>query len=57
LPASASAPDIEPSFRRLRRFMCYPLPWMLSVFFGAAATCVAWLLRQPAELADRLIVA
>jgi hypothetical protein len=25
-PARASAPDIEPNFRRLRRFMCFPLP-------------------------------
>ena len=27
LPASASAPDIEPNFNRLRRFMCFPLPF------------------------------
>jgi hypothetical protein len=25
-PASANAPDIDPSFNRLRRFICYPLP-------------------------------
>src|SRR6201999_124010 len=50
LLASASAPDIEPSFRRLRRFMCYPLPWMMSVI-GCRAV---WRTRRRIEAADRL---
>src|SRR3954469_15682028 len=31
-PASASAPDMEPNFNRLRRFMCIPLPLMMNVY-------------------------
>src|SRR5579871_1844413 len=31
-PASASAPDMEPNFNRLRRFMSFPLPLMVTVY-------------------------